>query len=500
MHRREFLRKVTAGSLAGSAVHRALTNQAVAAQTTPRRRRRADDKRPNILMAISDDQSWLYTGANGDPVVKTPTFDRVAREGVLFPQAFCAAPSCTPSRGAVLTGQVPFRLKENGNLWSTLRKEFAVYPDLLEQAGYVVGHTRKGWGPGNHQSSGRERNPAGPGFRSFERFYDGLPDDKPFCFWFGSFDPHRPYRKGSGLESGKKLEDVRVPPFLPDAPEVRSDILDYFVEIERFDREAGQILTLLEQAGELDRTLVVVTSDNGMPFPRAKANLYDHGTRMPLAVRWPERVKGGRLIDDFISFTDFAPTFLTAAGVDPPVAMTGRSFLDLLTSGKSGRIDPRRDKVFTGRERHAWCRQGDVGYPCRAVRTDRLLYIRNFKPDRWPAGDPERYGDIDGSPTKTYMMQHRGDKRVRNLFQLAFAKRPAEELYDLAKDPVQMQNVAALPDYAEAKKRLRAELDRHMIAMEDPRATGGGDVFDTYPYHGRRGKPKPKKPAKAKKS
>ncbi len=479
MRRREFLRKVTAGSLTGSALHQALAGPV--------------GSRPNILFAISDDQSWVHTGISGDPVVKTPTFDRVAREGVLFTHAFCAAPSCTPSRGAIVTGQVPFRLKENGNLWSTLRKEFPVYPDLLERAGYHVGHARKGWGPGKVPPGGRDRNPAGPRFTEFKEFLESVPADKPFCFWFGGYDPHRPYQKGSGLKTGKKLTDVQVPPFLPDVAEVRSDILDYFFEIERFDREVGQMLELLERAGQLDNTLVVITSDNGMPFPRAKANLYDYGTRMPLAVRWPKRVKGGRTIDDFISFTDVAPTFLKAAGLDPPQDMTGRGFLDLLTSGKSGRIDPKRDKVFTGRERHAWVREGGLGYPCRAVRTDRFLYIRNFKPERWPAGGPGAYGDIDGSPSKDYMMANRKAKRVSHLFRLAFGKRPAEELYDLTKDPAQMNNVADLPDYAEEKKTLSAELDRWMADMKDPRATGQGDVFDRYPYYGRVRRETPKR-------
>ena len=485
MRRREFLRNVAAGSLGGSVVTQTLTAGRSLGATT--------DARPNILFAISDDQSWAHAGVAGDPVVKTPTFDRVAREGVRFTRAFCASPSCTPSRGAILTGQAPWQLKENGNLWSTLRKEFAVYPDLLEKAGYTVGHTRKGWGPGRLPPGGRERNPAGQGFRNFERFYEQVPDGKPFCFWFGSVDPHRPYKKGSGVKSGKSLDRVKVPPFLPDVPEVRSDILDYFVEIERFDREVGQIIQLLERDGQLDNTLVVVTSDNGMPFPRAKANLYDYGARLPLAVRWPKRVKGGRTLDDFIGFTDFAPTFLEAAGLKPPVDMTGRSFLDLLTSDKTGRIDPKRDKVFTGRERHAWVRAGGLGYPCRAVRTDRFLYIRNLEPDRWPAGDPDRYGDIDRSPSKAYMMANRNAKRVSHLFQLAFARRPAEELYDLQKDAAQMNNVAPMREYAQAKAKLRAELDAWMVRIKDPRATGQGDVFDTYPYYGGKRKKKPAK-------
>lgn len=441
------------------------------------------DERPNILFCISDDQSWVHTGAEGDPVVKTPAFDRVAEEGVRFTHAFCAAPTCTASRGAVLTGRMFWALEEGGNLWSTLPARFPVYPDLLEDAGYHVGVTRKGWGPGQHEPGGRTRNPAGPGYKTFEEFMAARPDGKPFCFWFGSHDPHRPYELGSGLASGMNIDDVAVPPMLPDSRQVRSDILDYFFEVQRYDRECGEMIALLGQRGELDNTIVVITSDNGMPFPRAKANLYDYGTRMPLAIRWPAHVPGGRVVDDFISFTDFAPTFLEAAGIELPETITGRSFLKLLESGKSGRVSDKRRRVFTGRERHAWCREG-LGYPIRAIRTHEYLFIRNLEPDRWPAGEPEEYRDIDGGPTKAYMMEHRDAENVAPLFGPAFGKRPLEELYDLRDDPDQMTNVADLPKYADVKQRLWGELEAEMKATDDLRAIGGAELWDTSPYYG----------------
>jgi len=444
------------------------------------------DKRPNILFCISDDQTWVHTGIEGDPVVRTPTFDRIAREGVYFSHTYCASPSCTPSRGSVLTGQMFWRLEEGGNLWSTLPAHFPVYPDILEAAGYHVGFTRKGWGPGQVEPGGRTRNAAGPGFKSFEQFMQARPEGQPFCFWFGSHEPHRPYKKGSGVASGMSIDDVRVPPFLPDSPEVRSDICDYLLEVQQYDDDVGAMVKLLEDAGELNNTIVLVTSDNGMPFPRAKANLYDYGTRMPLAVRWPARATGDRVVDDFISFTDFAPTFLEAAGIKPPDEMTGRSFLGVLESGQSGLVDPERDNVFTGRERHTIRREGEVGYPMRAIRRHDFLYIRNPKPDRWPAGDPEDYGDIDGGPTKTYMMEHRDDPDVAPLFELAFGMRPEEELYDLAEGPDQMDNVAGAARYAQVQRQLRDELRRHMADTLDPRSVGKGDFFDGTEYYGRK--------------
>ncbi len=453
---------------------------------------RSSEPRPNILFCLGDDYAWPHAGAYGDNVARTPNFDRVAREGALFTHAFCAAPSCTPSRAAMLTGQAPHRLREGGNLHGFLPAGFRVYPDLLEESGYSVGFTRKGWGPGNVLAGGRKRNPAGPLYNSFDAFLKAVPEDRPFCFWFGSNDPHRPYDTGSGLKSGMKLGDVRVPPFWPDTPEVRSDTLDYYFEVQRFDSQVGWLLELLEAAGRSQNTMVVITGDNGWPFPRCKANLYDGGTRQPLAVRWPARLKQGKILDDFINLTDLAPTFLEAAGLKPLPEMTGRSFLGLLTGKDKPGL---RTRTFVERERHANVRKGDLGYPARAIRTTEYLYIRNFRPDRWPAGDPEMYfsvgpyGDCDGSPTKDFILAHRGDERYTGYYRLCFGKRPAEELYDLAHDPFQLTNVAEAPGYSGAKARLRGELEKWMRDTADPRATSDDDPWDRYPYYGAPAKP-----------
>lgn len=474
-------------------------------------------KRPNILFCLADDWSWPHASIAGDRVIKTPTFDRVAREGVLFENAFVSSPSCTPSRGAILTGQWHWRLEEGGNLWSTLPAKFPVYPDLLEQAGYHIGYTRKGWGPGYNEPGGRTRNPAGPRYKNFEEFMKARPQDKPFCFWFGSTDPHRGYKWQSGIDSGMKLEDVEVPACLPDSEEVRTDICDYYWEVQRFDTEVGELLKTLEEKGELDNTLIVISGDNGMPFPRCKSNLYDLGTKVPLAVRWPAAVKGGRVVEDFISLADLAPTFLEAAGLKPTADMTARSFLGVLTSGKSGRVDRKRDHVLTGKERHVPGQETGIGgYPMRAIRTRDFLYIRNFKPDRWPAGDAKGYaqptkivvsrplgthygyGDVDAAPTKSYMLKYRDDLKVARLFELAFGKRPAEELYDLRKDPSQLNNVADKPEYAGAKSKLASALMAELKASKDPRVLGRGDVFDKYPYYGGGLKKTSQKPSQTK--
>ncbi len=441
---------------------------------------------PNILFCLADDWAWPHAGAYGDKIVKTSVFDRLAGEGVLFTHAFSAAPSCTPSRAAILTGQAPHRLAEGGNLHGFLPKKFAVYPDLLEQAGYVVGLARKGWGPGNFGAGGRTRNPAGPSGKGFKEFLQSVPPGRPFCFWLGSSDPHRPYEKGAGVAEGMNPADVVVPAYLPDTPEIRSDILDYYTEVQRFDREVGEHLQALAAAHKSENTMVVISGDNGWPFPRCKANLYDGGTRQPLVIRWPARIKGARTNDAFVSLADLAPTFLDAAGLKIPREMTGLSLLPLL----DGKRQRGRDAVFVERERHANVRKGDLSYPSRAVRTRDFLYIRNFRPDRWPAGDPEMwmavgpFGDCDGSPSKDFILEHRAEPEFVRFFQLDFAKRPAEELYDLRRDPDQVVNVAGRADYAAAKKKMRHQLDRWMTDTADPRATTDDDRWDAYPYFG----------------
>jgi arylsulfatase A-like enzyme len=442
--------------------------------------------RPNVLLIIADDWSFPHAGIYGDKIVRTPHFDRLAREGALFHHAYAASPSCTPSRGALLTGRFPHQLAEGGSLWSSLSTSLAVYPDLLEAQGYRVGQTRKGWGPGNFEAGGRTRNPAGTTFRSLGEFLRDQPADQPFCFWFGSQDPHRDYIKGLGKAVGMRADLVEVPPSLPATPEVREDILDYYFEVERLDREVGELLSLLEEAGQLDRTLIVITSDNGMPFPRAKANLYDGGTRVPLAIRWPARIRGGQAHREFVSLTDLAPTILEATGLRPPSEMTGRSLWPLL----EGRGDGSRQQVFLERERHANVRRGDQSYPMRAIRTADFLYIRNLRPDRWPAGDPEKYhsvgpyGDIDASPSKDQLLAGRADPVLGPYFRLAMARRPAEELYDLRRDPGQVRNVATLPRYRTIRRDLRARLDRWMAETSDPRASVDDDRYDRYPYYG----------------
>lgn len=431
-------------------------------------------KKPNILFLIADDWSYPHAGVYGDPTVRTPTFDRLANEGALFENAYCAAPSCSPSRASILLGRHPHQNESAGNLWSVIPDKFPNWVSLLKASEYHTGMSRKGWGPGDFEAGGYKHNPAGKNYQDFERFLKDKKEGQPFSYWFGSQDPHRIYETNTGVKTGMDAASVKVPGFLPDTPCVRNDILDYFFEVERFDRESGNIIAQLEKEGLLDNTLIVMTSDNGMPFPRAKATLYDYGTRMPLAMYWKGHIEGGKRISDFMNFIDFGPTFLEAAGLEIPEEFSGHSLLELFKEEESPKSN--REKVFVERERHANVRKGDLSYPARAVRTKDFLYIKNFEPDRWPAGDPNahisvgQYGDVDNSISKFTIMAMEGKPTDKDYFQLALGKRPGEELYVLANDPYNINNELENPKYKETLEALRKDLKQWMVKTNDLRA------------------------------
>jgi len=434
------------------------------------------DTRPNILIFMADDWNWPHAFHVYDPNIKTPTFDRIARGGVLFRNAFVASPSCTPSRASMLTGMHPWQLETGVHLWGALPAKFIVYTDILEKSGYYVGYCGKGWGPGVLEETGRKYNPAGKfKVRKFEEFYERKPKDKPFCFWYSSPDPHRPYEWQSGIKSGMRLEDVKIPPFLPDTEEVRTDICDYYFEVERFDMEAGKVLQYLEEKDDLDNTMVVMTGDNGMPFPRAKITLYDLGTKVPLAIRWPARVAGGRAVDDMVSLSDLAPTFIEAAGEKPLPTMTARSLMNILLTSKSGQIDPARNRIFTSLEIH--CHR----YPMRAIRTNDFLYIRNFEPER-PVDLCKEYWESKEGYSPTWMAV-KALPRESQMYQRIAGKRPEEELYDVKNDLYQLHNLGQDPAYAAVKAKLASELEEELRRTKDPRILGTFEEVFYIPHY-----------------
>ncbi len=506
-------------------------------------------KRANIVFMFADDWGRVasaYSKVDGagsfNDVVKTPNVDRVAKEGVLFRRAFVSAPSCTPCRSALLSGQHFWRTGRGailrGAVWD---EKIPAYPLLLKDAGYHIGETYKVWGPGTpndapygagkyayEKAGGRFNNTSenvtamvasgkaveaakqelyGEVAGNFDAFIAARQAGQPFCYWFGPTVTHRKWIKGSG----KKLWGIepdslkgKLPPFIPDVPEVREDFADYLGEVQAFDAAVGVLLKKLEALGELENTLVVLSGDHGPPgFPHGKCNLYDFGSSVTLAIRGPG-VKGGRVIDDLTTLPDLAPTFLEVGGVKAPETMTARSLMPLLTSAKSGQIDAKRDAVFIGRERHVENARAEyLPYPQRAIRTGDYLYIVNFRPDRYPLGDPYRLDgtnvptaeeiteetrvtlpDEDSGPAKAWLVGVRNDPKWKAYYDQAYGKRPREELYDLKKDPQQIKNVAADPAYTGAKALLETRLMEELKRTGDPRMVEDGKYFETPPLAG----------------
>jgi N-sulfoglucosamine sulfohydrolase len=480
--------------------------------------KKPEKKSPNILFAIADDQSFPHASAYGNSTFRTPEFDKVAANGILFNNAFVAAPQCSPSRAAILTGRHIWQLEEAGTHGSYFPKKFPVFTDALENAGYAIGYTGKPWGPGNYKDAGWSRNPVGPEYNkrkfdkvpasgisttdyaaNFKDFLKAKDEGKPFFFWYGGQEPHRKYEEGSGAASGLSTNGLKVPGFLADADVVKNDILDYALEINWFDTQLGKMLQMLEEAGELENTIIVVTADNGMAFPYAKANLQEFGTHVPLAISGPGIKGKNRKVDDLVSLIDLAPTFLDLASIKYIEGIVGKSLLPIFTNTKSGSIDASRQSVYSGRERHTHARPDNLGYPARAVRTQKYLYIRNFKSDRWPIGDPSYeysinsdkgkkassggYEDIDASPSKTFMMERRSEYPSL-LFENAFEKRDTEQLFDIIKDPYCINDLSKSVKMSSVLQKLRMNLEERLIKEGDPRIVDGGDIFESYPRFG----------------
>jgi len=471
-------------------------------------RKTKNTRKPNILFCIADDASFQHMSAYGLGLtgwVKTPGFDRVAKEGLLFTRAYTPNAKCAPSRASILTGRNSWQLEEAGNHNSIYPAKYVSFMEALGKRNYAVGFTGKGWAPGNPgQVNGKPRELTGTEWSSikttaetpdispidytanFEDFLNKKPKDQPFCFWYGSREPHRQYEYGSGVAKGKKsIAAIKeVPPFWIDNEKVRNDMLDYAYELEHFDSHITRMLELLEKRGELENTIVVVTSDNGMPFPRVKGHMYDYDNHLPLAVMWKGHiVSPGRKVSDFVSFIDYAPTFLQAAGVKAEGLMQPIQGKSLLPYFMSVNNDKTRDHVLLGREREDVGRPNDEGYPVRAIVKGGFFYAINYEPERWPSGDPVTgYLDTDGGPTKTELLAANRNGLYHHLWQLSFGKNPPEMLFQTTNDPYSMHNLANDQSYAKIKTALKKQLEKELKAQGDPRMFGNGAVFDKYLY------------------
>ncbi len=475
----------------------------------------AADPRPNILFCIADDASPHF-GCYGCNFVRTPHIDQLASQGLKFNRAYTPTAKCAPSRAAILTGRNPWQLEEAANHQSFFPAKFKVMTEAFAEAGMYVGAQGKFWGPGEAKteagaprkfglvSSGGngQKEDGGEGFRTFLK---QRPKDQPFFFWFGSTNPHRPYTLDAGLAAGKTTSQIdHVPAFLPDNDTVRRDLLDYATEVELFDAQVGSLLKVLDESGEAGNTLVVVTSDHGMPFPRVKGHNYEMSNHVPLVMRWPHRIASpGRSVDAFVSLIDIAPTFFAAVHVVPEkvgmASITGKALHPLFESA-TGETQP---YAILGRERNdVWARPGSesgLGYPVRAIREGDWLYIENFEPERWPCGNVELgLLDTDASPSKKWVEEQ---SQSNAYWQFCFGKRPREELFNVRSDPDCVRNLATDKEQQTLKQQLRETLYAQLKSQQDPRILGQGGVFDQYPTakkQGAKAKPNPKKQAAGK--
>ena len=503
-------------------------------------------ERPNILFFFADD--WgRYASIYSDPqapslndVIKTPNIDRIANEGVLFRNAFVPVASCGPCRASLATGRYFWNcgsgafLNGKASNWNGHKNPFKTLPkfvDLLAEDGYYVRKSLKTFAFNPSPQGAQARKVPKTGYQRYglyvgtasddaeirkrraqvldhprsemQRVLAGQPKDQPFFFVYGSINAHRPYV----ADSGKNLWNIDpdrlkglIPKFLPDVDDIRRDFSDYLGEIEALDAMLGAMLTELESSGQLDNTIIVLSGDHGIPgVPRGKTNCYDLAIRAPLMIRYPKLIAPKRSVDDFVSLMDIGPTLLELAGVGVPTSMDGQSFKNQLTDHRSGWIDQHRDEVIVGRELHFHsAREGNLPYPMRAIRTPDFLYIRNFKPRRWPMGAPRgldgetpptyeqlhqntavTMSDLDASLTKAWLITHRNEPDVRPLFDLTLNLRPKEEIYDLRVDPDQQNNLIHDSNYREKRLELSERLMSVLKETNDPRLT---DAFDQPPY------------------
>ena len=464
---------------------------------------------PNILFAIADDASYPHMGAYGCDWIETPAFDKVANQGILFNNCYTPNAKCAPSRACILTGRNSWQLEEAVNHVPFFPTKFKTYAEALTENGYHVGYTAKGWAPGiADDENGIPRQLTGKAFNrhkttppakfisindyaaNFQDFLNQRPVGQPFCFWYGSTEPHRAYEFRAGIEKGgKSLEEIdKVFDFWPDNDTVRADLLDYAFEIEYFDQHLQKMLDLLEINEELDNTLVIVTADNGMPFPRVKGQAFEYSNHLPLAIMWKNGIKNpGRQVDDFVNFIDFAPTYFELAQLDPSKSgmspITGKSLTDIFYSEKSGIVTSNRDHALIGKERHDIGRPNDRGYPIRGIVKDGFLLINNYEPDRWPAGNPETgYLNCDGSPTKTVILNDRRKVGSSDFWNWNFGKRPSQELYKIDEDPECMHNLANLDEYREVTDAMERQMINELTEQDDARMKGEGHIFEEYVY------------------
>jgi arylsulfatase A-like enzyme len=441
-------------------------------------------ERPNILFLLSDDHSYPYVSAFGDPNVKTPTLDKLAAEGMRFHRFFTSCPQCVPSRSAYMTGRSPVAARMT-RFSAPLGRDEVTFPEILRaQGGYYTGvcgrnyhldgaaradETIRGIFEKHHLQTFASRVdflnncPDAEVASQVAAFLDRKPADKPFFMWANFSDPHHPWN--APAEFRPDPASLKLPPHWPDLPGMREQMADYCAEVNRLDRTIASVLEVLTKRGLLDKTLIVFSGDNGQALPHGKGSLYDPGSNVPFIIRWPGAVKPGGESRALLSGEDLAPTLLAAAGCSPHENMTGINFLSLL---KGESFTPRK-YVFVERGPHGSApvnvNMSNSGFDLsRAVRSDRYKFIYNCTP--WiPYAPVDSAGGDGWNQMKAASAAGTLPPPLRATY--FNTPRPVYELYDLQSDPSELNNLTGKPELAAIERELRIALAEKMILDKD---------------------------------
>ena len=433
---------------------------------TPKENNNKDSQeKPNILVFIADDAGMDF-GCYGNSAIKTPNIDKLAAEGLKFENAFVTAPQCSPCRTSILSGKFAHTIGTE-DLHTGIDSNTVLLPTYLKEAGYYTGLMLKHHigEHGTAQFDYFNKESVWPDYYGtgeyndkmmgiFRAFLDSS-DTKPFFLWMGFIDPHRPFldspRKKNHAEQVHAPADVIVPPYLHDNDSTRADLAQYYDEIHRMDTHIGWMLEELKKQGKLDNTLVIFFSDNGMPFPRAKMTCYDSGIKVPFIAWWNGKIKPGSSYGDLTSLIDLSPTLMDVAGMKKPDDMYGKSILPVF----SDQDEPGREYIFAERNK-----QNYYDY-IRAVRTKEYKLIYNALPEYGLYCDEK-------NPTGR-QMRRKYEKKQLNKIQIRCFENPEPEfeLYNIKKDPYELNNLAGKPEMAKVEKDLLKVLEHWQMQTND---------------------------------
>lgn len=401
--------------------------------------------KPNMVFFIADDISQEDFGCYGHPTIKTPNIDALAVGGMRFDNAYLTISSCSPSRCSILTGRYPHNTGAP-ELHTKLPEGQIRFPELLRKAGYYTVLSGKNHMIGRSDRAFDKITKGGGlgGEEDWVKHVQKRPEGKPFFFWFASTDAHRAWQESADAPVYRS-EDVVVPPYLVDTKAVREDLASYYHEVSRFDYFIGLVTAELEKQGVLDHTMIVVAADNGRPFPRCKARLYDSGIKTPWVVSYPQMVKRPSVTKSLVSAIDLSATCLELASVKKPSCIQGQSFIPILKDPEA-RI---RDLVFAEQNWHVFKNH------VRMVRLGDFVYMRNNYPEQANLSLESTDHYTSG---KELWQAHAAGKTTRKQQHIFANPCPVEELFQLSKDPEQFTNLVENPDYATVLKRARQQL------------------------------------------